>query len=62
MISQALLVGDFSHAVDLCISGNLMSEAIIIAKSGGEELYNKTQQLYFDNNKSDFTKVSFIIC
>jgi len=57
MISQSLLVGDFEHAVDLCISGNLMSEAIIISKSGGEDLYKKTQQFYFDNNKSDFTRL-----
>ena len=59
MISQALLVGDISHAVDLCISRNLMSEAIITAKFGSEELCYKTHKLCFYNSYSDFTKVSF---
>nr|XP_023663915.1 protein transport protein Sec31A-like isoform X2 [Paramormyrops kingsleyae] len=52
LISQALLVGNFEGAVDLCLSDGRYAEAILLSISGGEELLKKTQQRYLDKQKS----------
>ncbi|MFT7807196.1 protein transport protein Sec31B-like isoform X1 [Arapaima gigas] len=52
LISQALLVGNFEGAVDLCLSDGRFAEAILLSISGGEELLKKTQQRYLDKQKS----------
>uniref|UniRef100_A0A8C2GJY2 Protein transport protein Sec31A n=1 Tax=Cyprinus carpio TaxID=7962 RepID=A0A8C2GJY2_CYPCA len=46
LISQALLVGNFEGAVDLCLNDGRYAEAILLSISGGEELLKKTQQHY----------------
>ncbi|XP_026131940.1 protein transport protein Sec31A isoform X2 [Carassius auratus] len=46
LISQALLVGNFEGAVDLCLNDGRFAEAILLSISGGEELLKKTQQHY----------------
>ncbi|XP_067285568.1 protein transport protein Sec31A isoform X3 [Pseudorasbora parva] len=46
LISQALLVGNFEGAVDLCLNDGRFAEAILLSISGGEELLKKTQQRY----------------
>ncbi|XP_016141026.1 protein transport protein Sec31A-like [Sinocyclocheilus grahami] len=46
LISQALLVGNFEAAVDLCLNDGRFAEAILLSISGGEELLKKTQQRY----------------
>uniref|UniRef100_A0A672PPL5 SEC31 homolog B, COPII coat complex component n=1 Tax=Sinocyclocheilus grahami TaxID=75366 RepID=A0A672PPL5_SINGR len=43
---QALLVGNFEAAVDLCLNDGRFAEAILLSISGGEELLKKTQQRY----------------
>uniref|UniRef100_A0A9J8AVB9 Protein transport protein Sec31A n=1 Tax=Cyprinus carpio carpio TaxID=630221 RepID=A0A9J8AVB9_CYPCA len=43
---QALLVGNFEGAVDLCLNDGRYAEAILLSISGGEELLKKTQQHY----------------
>ncbi|XP_048025968.1 protein transport protein Sec31A isoform X2 [Megalobrama amblycephala] len=48
LISQALLVGNFEGAVDLCLNDGRFAEAILLSISGGEELLKKTQQRYLN--------------
>ncbi|XP_061083735.1 protein transport protein Sec31A isoform X1 [Conger conger] len=55
LISQALLVGNFQGAVDLCLSDGRFAEAILLSISGGEELLKKTQQRYLDKQKSSIS-------
>ncbi|XP_062416137.1 protein transport protein Sec31A isoform X1 [Pungitius pungitius] len=55
LISQALLVGNFEGAVDLCLSGGRYAEAILLSISGGEELLKKTQQHYLSNQKNSIS-------
>uniref|UniRef100_A0A8C9WFY8 Protein transport protein Sec31A n=1 Tax=Scleropages formosus TaxID=113540 RepID=A0A8C9WFY8_SCLFO len=55
LISQALLVGNFEGAVDLCLSDGRFAEAILLSISGGEELLKKTQQRYLDKQKSSIS-------
>uniref|UniRef100_A0A665X4S6 Protein transport protein Sec31A n=1 Tax=Echeneis naucrates TaxID=173247 RepID=A0A665X4S6_ECHNA len=45
LISQALLVGNFEGAVDLCLNDGRYAEAILLSISGGEELLKKTQEV-----------------
>ncbi|XP_072311988.1 protein transport protein Sec31A [Eucyclogobius newberryi] len=52
LISQALLVGNFDGAVDLCLNDGRYAEAILLAISGGEELLKKTQQKYLSKQKN----------
>uniref|UniRef100_A0AAQ4NV58 Protein transport protein Sec31A n=1 Tax=Gasterosteus aculeatus aculeatus TaxID=481459 RepID=A0AAQ4NV58_GASAC len=55
LISQALLVGNFEGAVDLCLNGGRYAEAILLSISGGEELLKKTQQHYLSNQKNSIS-------
>ncbi|XP_061666251.1 protein transport protein Sec31A isoform X2 [Syngnathoides biaculeatus] len=52
LISQALLVGNFQGAVDLCLSDGRYAEAILLSISGGEDLLKKTQQKYLSKQKN----------
>ncbi|XP_072524203.1 protein transport protein Sec31A [Salminus brasiliensis] len=58
LISQALLVGNFEGAVDLCLSDGRYAEAILLSISGGEELLKKTQQRYLSKQTN---RVSMLI-
>uniref|UniRef100_A0A7N6BRV6 Protein transport protein Sec31A n=2 Tax=Anabas testudineus TaxID=64144 RepID=A0A7N6BRV6_ANATE len=56
LISQALLVGNFEGAVDLCLNDGRYAEAILLSISGGEELLKKTQQKYLSKQKNIVTQ------
>ncbi|XP_054839934.1 protein transport protein Sec31B [Eublepharis macularius] len=55
LISQALLLGDFPSAVELCVRADRFADALILAISGGEKLLQETQKKYFAQKK---TKIS----
>uniref|UniRef100_A0AAZ3PYC6 Protein transport protein Sec31A n=1 Tax=Oncorhynchus tshawytscha TaxID=74940 RepID=A0AAZ3PYC6_ONCTS len=55
LISQALLVGNFEGAVDLCLNEGRYAEAILLAISGGQELLQKTQQTYLDEQRNSIS-------
>ncbi|XP_043843257.1 protein transport protein Sec31B isoform X4 [Dromiciops gliroides] len=52
LLSQALLLGEIGHAVELCLKEERFADAIILAGAGGEQLLRKTQQRYFAQKKS----------
>uniref|UniRef100_A0A9J8ADY1 SEC31 homolog B, COPII coat complex component n=1 Tax=Cyprinus carpio carpio TaxID=630221 RepID=A0A9J8ADY1_CYPCA len=56
LISQALLVGNFEGAVDLCLNDGRYAEAILLSISGGEELLKKTQQHYLQRQTNMVTQ------
>lgn len=58
LISQALLVGNFEGAVDLCLNDGRYAEAILLSISGGEELLKKTQQKYLSKQKNSISMVA----
>ncbi|XP_019411587.1 PREDICTED: protein transport protein Sec31B [Crocodylus porosus] len=58
LISQALLVGNFDGAVELCMRAERFADAIILAIAGGEKLLRETQKRYFAKRKS---KVSLLL-
>ncbi|KAK9530266.1 hypothetical protein VZT92_011779 [Zoarces viviparus] len=55
LISQALLVGNFEGAVDLCLNDGRYAEAILLSISGGEELLKKTQHKYLSKQKNSIS-------
>ncbi|NWR64521.1 SC31B protein, partial [Bucorvus abyssinicus] len=58
LISQALLLGNFEGAVELCMRAERFADAIILAIAGGENLLKETQKRYFANHK---TKLSLLL-
>lgn len=48
IIRKALLVGNFSAAVDCCLQAGLMAEALILAQCGDQSLWLKTQEAFFN--------------
>lgn len=61
LISQALLVGNFEGAVDLCLNDGRYAEAILLSISGGEELLKKTQQKYLSKQKNSISMVKICL-
>ncbi|NP_001087601.1 SEC31 homolog B, COPII coat complex component L homeolog [Xenopus laevis] len=55
LVSQALLLGNFEVAVDLCLKDGRFADAIILAIAGGEDLLRETQQWYFAQQKNKIT-------
>uniref|UniRef100_A0A4W4E350 Protein transport protein Sec31A n=1 Tax=Electrophorus electricus TaxID=8005 RepID=A0A4W4E350_ELEEL len=57
LITQALLVGDFEAAVNLCLYDNRMADSIILAIAGGPKLLEKTQKKYFTKTQNKISKL-----
>ncbi|NXJ77387.1 SC31B protein, partial [Trogon melanurus] len=58
LISQALLLGNFEDAVELCMRAERFADAIILAIAGGENLLKETQKRYFAKHR---TKLSLLL-
>jgi hypothetical protein len=61
LIAESLVLGRYETVVNLCIQENRYTDAILVASFFDKDLFAKTQQLYFQNNKTKFTKVCFNI-
>jgi protein transport protein SEC31 len=46
-VSRALLVGNFEAAVECCFQTGQLADALILSSCGGAELWQKTQEKYF---------------
>ena len=47
LITQALVVGDFASAVNLCLASERFADALLLAVRGGPDLLQSTQKAYF---------------
>ncbi|WWC59727.1 uncharacterized protein I303_102289 [Kwoniella dejecticola CBS 10117] len=47
LITQALVMGDFKSAVDLCLASERFADALLLAVRGGPDLLQSTQKAYF---------------
>lgn len=58
-IRNALVVGNFSAAVDCCVQAGLMAEALLLAQCGEPDLWTKTQAIFFERfrNKRPFLNI-----
>ena len=52
-----LIVGDSATAVEKCIAGGRMADALILAASGGPELFMATRARYLATHCEPFMKV-----
>ncbi|KAG7098021.1 hypothetical protein E1B28_005326 [Marasmius oreades] len=48
LVTKALVLGDITSAVELCLSSDRFADALLLAVRGGPELLQKTQQAYFE--------------
>ncbi|GMK56909.1 hypothetical protein CspeluHIS016_0307490 [Cutaneotrichosporon spelunceum] len=48
LITQALVLGDFDSAVNLCLASERFADALLLAVRGGPELLQSTQKAYFN--------------
>lgn len=57
VITRALMVGNLEAAVECCIRSDRMADALVLAAYGGPELWNKTQEAYFNHHPKPFMTV-----
>lgn len=57
LICEALLTGNIEAAVDLCMSANRTTDAIILAMTGGPKLLGRTQYRYLRDNDNYISSV-----
>jgi protein transport protein SEC31 len=55
LITRAIVLGDFESAVNVCLSSERYSDALLLAICGGSELLAKTQKTYFEKQSKKFT-------
>lgn len=56
-ITKAIILGNFEAAVDLCVKADRLSDALLVAICGGEDLVARTQQLYFQKARFPYLRV-----
>ena len=49
VVKEALMVGNFEAAVDCCFRTGNLADALVLASSGGGDLWAKTQERYFES-------------
>lgn len=63
-ITKATLIGDFKTAVSICLATDRLSDAIMLAVSGGEALLARTQKAYFEKmaEKKSYARLLQGVC
>lgn len=56
-ITKALLIGNFEAAVQCCLRLDRVADALILAASGGPELWARTQEAYFARQTHSYARV-----
>jgi hypothetical protein len=56
IIKNNLLIGKLEYAAEVALKCGRTTEALLIAEAGGEELYEKIKQDYFNQHKDSFIK------
>jgi protein transport protein SEC31 len=59
-IRQAIVVGNFAIAVEICLEAGLMAEALLLAQCGEQALWMKTQTAFFAKQKYRFPFLSIL--
>jgi len=57
LITRALIVGNFALGVDICFKSGRMADALVLAACGGPDLWAKTQDRYFNQNRAPFMRL-----
>lgn len=59
LITQAILLGNIDAATDLCLKAKRYADALVIAKTGGSQLFEQTQNKYLQ--QTDSSHISSLI-
>lgn len=54
-IMEAIVLGDFETAVDLCLASERFSDALVVGSCGGPELLRKVQDIYVERHATGRT-------
>ena len=57
LLNRCIMLGQFEAAVNLCLSEQRYTEALLLAHLGGQELLFHTQKRYFEKVQTSSTKV-----
>ena len=61
-VKRAIIAGNFEAAVDVCVKFGRMADALLLAATGGRELFQRTQERYFELMKDQpFMKITHSI-
>lgn len=62
IIKECVLIGNVEAAVELCIHKDRMADALLLSSFGGEQLWNKTKNIYINKKNDSFLKnVNYIL-
>lgn len=61
-ITRAVTLGEFDKAVDICLSEDRMSDAFMLAISGGEKCIEKVQEAYFKKKAKGPSYLRLLAC
>lgn len=53
LVTRALVLGDFSSAVELCLAAERYADALLLAIKGGDDLLHRTQKAYFESQTTE---------
>lgn len=57
VIKKCLLLGNLELAAEVAMKAGRTTEALLIAESGGQKLFDKIKEEYFTNNKDSYIKI-----
>ncbi|CAO3597332.1 unnamed protein product [Absidia cylindrospora] len=52
LVTRALVLGDFESAVNACVATEKWSDALMLAICGGQEILDRTRQIYLQHHSS----------
>lgn len=55
IIENCVITSNWEGAVDVCLKANRLADALVLAASGGKELWNRTREEYFQRQKHSST-------
>ncbi|RPA87007.1 hypothetical protein BJ508DRAFT_410594 [Ascobolus immersus RN42] len=61
-ITRAVTLGEFDKAVDICLSEDRMSDAFMLAISGGQKCIEKVQEAYFKKKAKGPSYLRLLAC
>jgi protein transport protein SEC31 len=52
LVTRAIVLGDFESAVNVCVASEKWSDALMLAICGGQELLDRTRQVYLQHHST----------
>jgi protein transport protein SEC31 len=56
VVRSSMLIGDLTASVEVCMQSGKFAEALILASTGGDDLWTKTKNAYLKKLNDPFFK------